>query len=172
MGMQTDVKQAHLNGSGFFVKGRNRVKGISMVGSGAADGILVLFDAAAAPVTASVTYGRSGTTVTVAKTSHGLVSGDVIGIHFANGTGGSATDGTYTVTRIDANSFSITDINSGTITGSPAAIYAVGRWLITYEVDNTDVFQNAPFIPGEGVLATTAVYGYMSNIQAAQIYYG
>ncbi len=170
--MQTDVKQAHHNGSGFFVKGRNRVKGISMVGSGAADGILVLFDAAAAPVTASVTYGRSGTTVTVAKTSHGLVSGDVIGIHFANGTGGSATDGTYTVTRIDANSFSITDINSGTITGSPAAIYAVGRWLITYEVDNTDVFQNAPFIPGEGVLATTAVYGYMSNIQAAQIYYG
>jgi len=172
MGMQTDVKQAHLNGSGFFVVGRNRVKGISMVGSGAADGTLVLFDAAAAPVTASVTYGRSGTTVTVSKTAHGLTSGAVIGIHFATGTGGTATDGTYTVTRIDADSFSITDINSGTITGTPAAVYAVGRWLLTYEVDSTDVFQNAPFIPGEGVLADTAVYGYMSNIQAAQIYYG
>jgi hypothetical protein len=171
MGMQTDVKQAHLNGSGFFVKGRNRVKGISMVGNGSA-GTLVLFDAAAAPVTASVTYGRSGTTVTVSKTAHGLTSGAVIGIHFATGTGGTATDGTYTVTRIDDDSFSITDINSGTITGTPAAVYAVGRWLLTYEVDTTDTFQNAPFIPGEGVLADTAVYGYMSNIQAAQIYYG
>jgi hypothetical protein len=76
------------------------------------------------------------------------------------------------VTRIDADSFSVTDINSGTITGTPAAVYAVGRWLMTYEVDSTDVFQNAPFIPGEGVLANTAVYGYMSNIAAAQIYYG
>ena len=83
MGMQTDVKQAHLNGSGFFVKGRNRVKGISMVGAGSADGTLVLFDAAAAPVTASVTYARSGTTVTVSKTAHGLTRWSVIGIHFA-----------------------------------------------------------------------------------------
>jgi hypothetical protein len=172
MGMQTDVKQAHLNGSGFFVVGRNRVKGLSMVGSGAADGTLVLFDAAAAPVTASVTYARSGTTVTVTKTAHGLTSGAVIGIHFETGTGGTATDGTYTVTRIDADNFSMTDINTGSITGTPAAVYAVGRWLLTYEIDSTDTFQNAPFIPGEGVLATTAVYGYLSNIQTAQIYYG
>ena len=171
MAMQTDVKQAHLNGSGFLVKSPVRVKGVSFYGSGSA-GTLVLFDTSAAAVSASVTYGRSGTTVTVTKTAHGLVTGDVIGIHFATGTGGTATDGTYTITRVDANTFTLTDINTGTITGTPAAVYAVGRWLLTYECDETDVFQNAPLIPGEGVRALTGVYVYVANIAAAQIYYG
>ena len=171
MGMQTDVKQAHLNGSGFLVKSPVRVKGVSFYGSGSA-GTLVLFDTSAAAVSASVTYVRSGTTVTVTKTAHGLTSGTVIGIHFATGTGGTATDGTYTITRVDANTFTLTDINTGTITGSPAAVYAVGRWLLTYECDTTDVFQNAPLIPGEGVRALTGVYAYASNIAATQIYYG
>jgi hypothetical protein len=172
MGMQTDVKQAHLNGSGFLVKSPVRVKGVSFYGAGSADGILVLFDTAATPVSASVTYARSGTTVTVTKTAHGLITGAVIGIHFATGTGGTATDGTYTITRVDADTFTLTDINTGTITGTPAAVYAVGRWLLTYESDSTDVFQNAPLIPGEGVKAQTGVYAYTSNIAAAQIYYG
>ena len=171
MGMQTDVKQAHLNGSGFLVKSPVRVKGVSFYGSGSA-GTLVLFDTSAAAVSASVTYARSGTTVTVTKTAHGLTSGTVIGIHFATGTGGTATDGTYTITRVDADTFTLTDINTGTITGSPAAVYAVGRWLLTYECDTTDVFQNAPLIPGEGVKAQTGVYAYASNIAATQIYYG
>ena len=172
MGMQTDVKQAHLNGSGFLVTSPVRVKGVSFYGAGSADGTLVLFDTAATPVSASVTYARSGTTVTVTKTAHGLITGDVIGIHFATGTGGTATDGTYTITRVDANTFTLTDINTGTITGTPAAVYAVGRWLMTYECDDTDVFQNAPFIPGEGVRALTGVYVYVANIAAVQIYYG
>ena len=149
MGMQTDVKQAHLNGSGFLVKSPVRLKGVSFYGSGSA-GTLVLFDTSVAAVSASVTYARSGTTVTVTKTAHGLITGNVIGIHFATGTGGTATDGTYTITRVDADTFTLTDINTGTITGSPAAVYAVGRWLLTYECDTTDVFQNAPLIPGEG----------------------
>ena len=54
MTMQYDVKQGHLNQSGFFVLGRNRVKGISFFGSGT-DGTLVLFDTTTAPVTSSVT---------------------------------------------------------------------------------------------------------------------
>ena len=48
MGMQTDVKQAHLNGSGFLVKSPVRVKGVSFYGAGSADGVLVLFDTSAA----------------------------------------------------------------------------------------------------------------------------
>ena len=86
--MATDVKQAHINQSGFLVLGRNRIKGLSFVGTATA-GELVMFDTTAAPVTSSVTYGRSGTTVTVSKTAHGLLTGDVVGIHFADGTGGA-----------------------------------------------------------------------------------
>jgi hypothetical protein len=169
--MQYDVKQAHLNQSGFFVLGRNRVKGVSFYGGG---GTLVLFDTTVAPVTSSVTYGRSGTTVTVTKTAHGLSTGAVVGIHFVAGSGGAATDGNYTITRTGADTFTLTDINTGTITGSPAALYVSGasRWLMTYETHATDEFQNAPLIPGEGVLALNGIYAYMSSIDGAQIYYG
>jgi hypothetical protein len=171
MGMQYDVKQGHLNQSGFFVLGRNRVKGVSFYGGG---GTLSLFDTTTAPVTSSVTYGRSGTTVTIAKTAHGLTTGTVVGIHFNAGSGGSATDGNYAITVTTADAFTITDINTGTITGSPAAVYVSGanRWLLTYETQASDEFQNSPIIPGEGVLAVNGIYAYMSGIDAAQIYYG
>jgi hypothetical protein len=169
--MQYDVKQGHLNQSGFFVLSRNRVKGVSFYGGG---GTLVLFDTTIAPVTASVTYGRSGTTVTVTKVNHGLSTGAVVGIHFVGGSGGAATDGNYSITRTGADTFTLTDINTGTITGTPAAVYVSGasRWLLTYETHSTDEFQNAPLVPGEGVLALNGIYAYMSGIDGAQIYYG
>jgi len=171
MTMQYDVRQGHLNQSGFFVLGRNRVKGVSFYGAG---GTLVLFDTTVAPVTSSVTYGRSGATVTIAKTAHGLTTGTVVGIHFASGSGGSATDGNYAITVTTADAFTITDINTGNITGSPAAVYVSGanRWLLTYETHASDEFQNAPLIPGEGVLALNGIYSYMSGIDGSQIYYG
>jgi hypothetical protein len=172
MAMQYDVKQGHLNQSGFFVLGRNRVKGISFFGSGS-DATLVLFDTTTAPVTASVTYARSGTTVTVTKTAHGLITGDVVGIHFDSNTSQSATDGNYSITRTGADTFTLTDINSGTITSTAAAyVSGGGRWLMTYEIDSTDTFSNAPFIPGEGVLAVNGIYALMTNIDSSQIYYG
>ena len=170
MAMQYDVKQGHLNESGFFVLGRNRVKGVSYFGGG---GTLVLFDTTVAPVTSSVTYARTGTLVTVSKTSHGLATGDVVGIHFDSNSGVSATDGNYSITRVDANSFTLNDINTGSI-ASTAALYVSGvnRWLLTYETHASDDFQNSPIIPGEGVLATNGIYAYLSSMDSAQIYYG
>jgi len=172
MSMQTDVKQGHLNQSGFFVLGRNRVKGISFFGTGT-DGTVVLFDTTSAPVTSSVTYARSGTTVTVTKTAHGLSTGDVVGIHFDSNTSQSATDGNYVITVASSSTFTLTDINSGTITSTAASyVSGNGRWLMTYEIDSTDTFSNAPIIPGEGVLATQGIYALMTNIDSTQIYYG
>jgi hypothetical protein len=170
MTMQYDVKQGHLNQSGFFVLARNRVKGVSFYGGG---GTLVLFDTTVAPVTSSVTYARVGTTVTVTKTAHGLSTGNVVGIHFNANSGFSATDGNYTITRTGADTFTLTDINTGDIS-STAALYVSGanRWLLTYETHSTDEFQNAPLIPGEGVLALNGIYAYMSGIDGAQVYYG
>jgi hypothetical protein len=170
MGMQYDVKQAHLNSSGYLVNFGTRIKAVSFTGSATA-GYVVLFDASSVPVSSSVTYAQSGTTVTVTKTAHGLTTGTIIGIHFLANSGVSATDGTYSITRVDANSFTLTDINSRTIT-STAAVYAVGRWIATYEPAATDVFNNAPLIPGEGVRANTSVYAEMSNMDSVQIYYG
>jgi len=170
MGMQYDVKQAHLNSSGYLVTYPVRVKGLSFTGTATA-GYVVLFDTSSTPVSSSVTYARSGTTVTVTKTAHGLTTGTVIGIHFLSNSGVSATDGTYTITVTGANAFTLTDINTGTIT-STSAVYAVGKWLMTYEPTATDIFANVPYIPGEGVRIETGVYAEMSNMDSVQIFYG
>ena len=171
MGMQYDVKQAHLNSSGYLVKYPVRVKGLSYTGTATA-GYVVLFDTATTtPVSSSVTYSQSANTVTVSKTTHGLTTGTIIGIHFLSNSGVSATDGTYSITRVDANSFTLTDINSRTIT-STAAVYAVGKWLMTYEPTATDIFANVPLVRGEGVRAETGVYAEMANVDSAQIFYG
>jgi hypothetical protein len=166
---QTNVQQAHLNASGFMVLGRNRVRGISFTGSATA-GYVTLFDTTVAPVT-TATYGRSGTTITISSTAHGLVTGQVIGIDFAAGTGGTATNGNYPVTVTNANTFTITDINSGSITAGAAMVYA-SRWLMTYDVVAGDYFNNAPIIPEDGVLAVDGIYAQISNLAGVNIYYG
>ena len=167
--MQTDVKQAHINGSGFMVLGRNRVRGISFTGTATA-GYVSLFDTTTAPITTG-TYGRSGTTVTVTQSAHGLATGDIIGIDFAAGTGGTATNGNYVVSVTNSSTFTLTDINSGSITAGAAMVYA-SRWLLTYDAAANDSYNNAIIIPSEGVLALNGVYAQMSNLTAVNIYYG
>jgi len=170
MTMQYDVKQAHLNGNGIMVPFGTRIKGVSITGTATA-GQLIIFDTVTAPVT-TATYGRSGATVTITQSAHGLTTGQTVGIDFAAGTGGTATNGNYVVTVTNSSTFTVTDINSGTITGSPTLIYSTGKWLMTYDVAAGDTYNNAPFIPGEGVKAATGVYAYMINLAAANIYYG
>jgi hypothetical protein len=171
MTMQYDVKQAHLNQSGLLVAQRTRVKAVAFVGTATA-GQFVLFDTTTAPVSASVTYGRSGNTITVSKTAHGLLAGQTIGIDFDAGTGGAATPGNYTIATASANSFTLTDINSGTITGTPAAVYTTGNWLMTFDVAAGDTYNNGQLLPGEGILAKNGVYSYMSNVAAVSVFYG
>ena len=61
------------------------------------------------------TYSRTGTLVTVTQTSHGLSSGMVVVLDFTTGT---ATDGTYTITVVDANTYTVTDVASGSTSGN------------------------------------------------------
>jgi len=166
--MQTDVKAGHLNNSGFVVLGRNRLKAVSTVGSATA-GTLDIFDTTTAPV--SATYERAATLITVTKTAHGLVTGDVIGLAFATASGTSGTNGNYSITRTGANTFTVTDINSGTIVAGTAVVYA-SLWVASYDIGATDVFGNFALIPGEGVLIKNGIYLSMSNITSANIYYG
>jgi hypothetical protein len=166
--MQTDVKSGHLNNSGFVVLGRNRLKAVSMVGTATA-GTLDIFDTITAPV--SATYARTAAVITVTKVAHGLVTGDVIGITFATAGGLSGTNGNYSITRTGADTFTVTDINSGTIAGGTVAIYA-SRWIASYDIGAGDLFGNFALIPGEGVLVQNGIYLQMSNITSANVYYG
>lgn len=76
----------------------------------------------AADIVQTATYARSGSTITVTSTAHGLSNGSEVILDF---TSGGATDGYYTITSVaDANTFTVTDSASGTIaSGSTVTIH-------------------------------------------------
>jgi hypothetical protein len=174
--MQYDVESVHLNSSGYAYIGRARIKGMTAA-STASGGTVNLWDTTVAPVTG--TYGQSGTTVTVTKVAHGLSTGNKVGIVFAvDGSGVSATNGNYTITRLSADTFSITDINSRTITAPVNCQYTsstgngTSQWHMT--IDLPAVAATVPVvIPGEGLLIENAMYFTMSTtITGITVFYG
>jgi hypothetical protein len=70
---------------------------------------------------ATGTYTRSGTLVTVTRSSHGLSSGTSI---YADFTSGGAADGFYTITSTGTNTFTFNTAASGTITTSNITYWA------------------------------------------------
>ena len=84
-----------------------------------------------ADIVQTATYARSGNTVTVTSTNHGLANGSDVILDF---TSGGATDGYYTIQSVaDANTFTITDSSSGTISAGETvtihpARYGEGVW--------------------------------------------
>ncbi len=69
------------------------------------------------------TYARSGYTITVTKTAHGISVGDKV---VFNATAGNGTSGTYTVKTVpDANTFTITDTATGTVSGGTACTFNI-----------------------------------------------
>lgn len=168
MSMQTDVLSAHLNVSGMMVVGRTRLKGLIAMGTATA-GTVNFWDATKAPT--PVTYGRTGTLVTIAHVAHGLSTGDSIGLTFgADGSGRAATNGNYVVTRLTADTYTVTDINSGTVTGGTAANENT-RWMASFDTNTaSDVI--TLLIPGQGILAQNGIYGQMTNQTGLTVFYG
>ena len=69
----------------------------------------------------SATYGQSGTTITITKSSHGYSVGDFVVIDF---TAGSATDGNYEIVTVPSTStFTVTSATSATISSGTACTY-------------------------------------------------
>jgi hypothetical protein len=60
------------------------------------------------------TYTRVGTLITVTLTAHDMTTGQVASLSFT----GAATSGNYTVTVLDANTFTVTDSVSGSTSGN------------------------------------------------------
>jgi hypothetical protein len=168
MTMQYDVKGSHLSGSGLMFNGRTRLKNLIYLGTGTA-GSIDVFDTTAAPV--SATYARSGYTVTVTSTAHGLVTGQQIGITFAAATGVSASAGNYIVTRLTADTFSITDLNTGTIAGGTACVFSTGKWMTSYNT-GTAVQPFQVIFSGEGILALNGIWVVVTNISFQTVQYG
>jgi hypothetical protein len=171
--MQTDILSGHLDVVGFVVpNGRVRVKGITYQASGGGAGVIDIFDTTVAPI--SATYGRSGTLVTVTKSAHGLSTGDRVGIAYSAAAGASATNGNFTITKVDANTFTITDFNSGTVTPGTACVYvnSGARWLTSFATITGQTTAVNVLMPGEGLLASLGVYLNFTNTTFVTIFYG
>lgn len=163
---QTDVKSAHLNSTGVAVLGRNRLKSIVTTNTATA-GVVHVFDAAA--VATAITYERATTLITVAHTAHGFATGQVIGLAFTPAAGVSATNGNYVLTRVDANSYTVVDINSGTIAAGTGG-FAGTKWVTS--VDTPAVLGiTSMLLPGEGVLATAGLALTMTNQTGTTVFY-
>jgi hypothetical protein len=180
MAMQTDVKSAHLNVTGIAVNQGTRLRGLFYT-SGTSAGTLNIWDTLSA-VTAITSYTRTGNTITVTLASHGLATGDQIGLSFSSGTGGYGTNGTYIVTVLTSSTYTVQDINSGTITSGTGGTQTVagGRWLFSLDTAaQTTSGQpgiTSVLIPGEGIVARTGLYCQMgtagTNQNGVTIFYG
>ena len=164
MGMQYDIKAAHLNESGIAYLGRTRLKGLLTVG-GTSVGVVNLWDSTAAAK--GGTYSRTGNTVTVSITSHGLANGQPFG--FAASTG-NASSGNFTVASVaNANAFTFTDtLNSGTTTGDGAINT---RWLMSFDTANNQA-ETYLLLPGEGILAEYGISVGLANQTSMTVFYG
>ena len=183
MTMQYDIKSAHITQSGYLSVGnRSRLKQISYAPNGSQAGSLVIFDTNQVPIAA--VYQRSGTTITVTKSSHGLTTGTMIGIGFNVASGASATDGNYAITVIDPNSFTITDPNSGTVSGGTGCQYVVAyptgdqryqnanKWLAQFDTVAGGTTTQAAILPGEGLLCQNGIYAQLNYITYCTCFYG
>jgi hypothetical protein len=177
MAMQYDVSSAHLNSNGLAYVGRTRVKGL-VISSTATGGTVNIWDSLTAPI--SATYEQAATLVTITKVAHGLVTGQIVGVSFTTASGNSATNGNYAITRLTADTFTITDINSRTIAASTACAYVANtgtgnstQWHATFDTAAAAGTTNIVF-PGEGILIETALYLGMTTTQipAVTAFYG
>lgn len=109
----------------------------------------------------NATYTRSTTTVTISSTSHGLTTGTSVYCDF---TSGGALSGTYTITVVNANSFTVTTVASGTISTSNVTYYA--GWS-----DTSTTGASVSFASGQLRLNNTE-YAYARARQAVTVAVG
>jgi hypothetical protein len=90
------------------------------------------------------TYDRAGTTVTVVEQKHNLATGERVDLDFAPGAGGTATDGVYVVTVLDADSYTVTDTAAGAIAGGTLLRSPSVTLPATYDQTGTTITVTLP----------------------------
>ena len=163
MTMQYDVLAKHVSASSTAIDFATRLKNFTVT-----SGTSSLRNAAICDPTVykSGTYNRpaADTTVTVTITAHGLTTGDRVFMDFTTGT---AIDGVYTITKLTANTFTVTTAAS-TATSGNVTFYSV----ILLEVDTYSTVGLPILIPGEGIRCPNGIYVGLGGSVTATIYYG
>jgi hypothetical protein len=100
------------------------------------------------------TYSQTANTVTVSITAHGLLNGAAVTLDFLTGT---AIDGTYVITFVDANTFTVASAVSATTSGD-VRLDLRSFNAANVEITVVDSITFTYFSPGFQIAATT-VFG-------------
>ena len=161
--MQYDVKSYHNTVSGVAVNFRTRLKGVIVSPQSSTTFNVSFCD----NVSQTGTYARTSpsTTLTVTIANHGLTDGQRVVLSFTSGT---AVSDTYTITYVDANTFTVTTVASTTTSGN-VTMYAT----ILAEFDCSTATSFYTLFPGEGVVAKNGIYTFIpSATVTTTIFYG
>jgi hypothetical protein len=159
--MQYDVKSAYASASGSMVPFRTRLKGAALSSAVSTAGTAIFLN----DFTISGTYARATTTATVTAQNHGLQTYNSVYIDFA---AGGPADGIYKVATVpNANTFTVTVLNSGNTSGAAIVYNGVLAQATVSTVSGTNLV-----IPGEGILASEGIRVVLDSSVTATIYYG
>jgi hypothetical protein len=163
MTMQTDVKSYHANASGTAVSYATRLKSVTVTSGTSSARNFSICDPT---VNKSGTYARtspSGLT-TITMTAHGLETGDRVFLNFTSGFG---IDATFDVTKLGANSFTVTTVATSTTAGN-VTMYPI----ILLEIDTYSTVGIPILIPGEGIFCKNGIFVGLGGTVTGTIYYG
>jgi hypothetical protein len=148
--------------SGLAVPYRTRLKGIVVSPSTST----TLDVAVMNNVFSTGTYSQTATTMTVTLAAHGLVTGDHVWLSCTTGDGNSDL---YIVTRVDANTFTVTSSTSESVSGN-VNVYT----QILTEIDCATGTSFYTLIPGEGIIGQNGLYVGLpsSGTVTTTIFYG
>lgn len=163
MAMQYDVKHFHSKATGTAVSYPTRLKSVTVTSATSSARNFCICDPT---VNKSGTYSRtspSGTT-TITMTAHGLTTGDRVFLDF---TSGAAIDAVFTVTVVNANSFTVTTAATTTTSGN-VTMYPT----ILLEIDTYSTVGIPILIPGEGIYCKNGIFIGCGGSVTGTIYYG
>jgi hypothetical protein len=162
--MQYDVKSARAAGTGLLVTQIPvRLKSITVTSATVSARNVAVCDPT---VQESGTYARTSpsATITVTIVNHGFVTGQRVFLDFTSGT---ARDGSYTITKVDDDTFTCADVATTTTSGNVTAYSS-----IALEIDTFNTVGLPILIPGEGIYCPNGIFVGCGSSVTATVFYG
>ena len=162
MAMQTDVTGGYARSPGALITAnRTRLKGLTVTSGTISARNMAICE----PTTKkSGTYSQSVGVVTVTMTAHGFTDGQRIFLEILTG---ATRAGCYTITYINANSFSVAAIPNQTASGTANAY---GDLFV--EIDTFSTVGLPIKIPGEGILCPNGFFVGTGASVTCSVFYG
>lgn len=162
MAMQYDVTSGYVTGPGKLVTSqRTRLKGLCVTSLTVSARNMAVCE----PTTKkSGTYSQSALVITVTIAAHGLVDGQRVFLEILTG---ASRAGVYTITYVDADTFTVAALPSQTASGN-VNMYPD----LIVEIDTFTTVGLPIKIPGEGILCPNGFFVGVGSSVTTSVFYG